>query len=410
VVCGRAWLDRVRRGGKVFAARALQGTVAFNSMMLGIYDFRRAGGRVMRAGLRVVLTVAGLLWGVAVARAEDAQLNIYNWADYIGSAAIPGFEKLTGINVVYDTYDSDSALEAKVMSGESGYDLVTTSTDFFSRQIKAGAYEAIDKSRLPNWKNLDPDIVKVMQAYDPGNAHAVPYLHGVNGFAYNVDMIKARMPNAPLDSLDMVFKPEIVSKFADCGVSFMDNAEDVLQLALNYLHLDPNTQKAEDYAAAEKLLLAVRPYVRTFDSAAFMNAMPNKDLCIAMSWSGDYETALARAKAAGLKINLAFTVPKEGACIWYDAWLIPAGATHLDEAYKFLNYMLDPQVIAATTNEIHYGNDNAAANQYVKPDILQNPAIYPTGAMAAHLYRSEEVSPATERLRTRSWTRIKTGE
>lgn len=366
----------------------------------------------MQAGLLKTLLVALSVLSVcmAAAQAEDAQLNIYNWADYIGSGAIPGFEKLTGINVVYDTYDSDSALEAKVMSGESGYDLVTTSTDFFSRQIKAGAYETIDTTKLPNWKNLDPAILQIMQKFDPGNAHAVPYLHGVNGFAYNVDMIKARMPNAPVDSLDMIFKPEIVSKFADCGVSFMDNAEDVLQLALNYLHLDPNTQKPEDYAAAEKLLLAVRPYVRTFDSAAFMNALPNKDLCIAMSWSGDYETAAARAKAAGLNIRLAFTVPKEGACIWYDAWLIPAGAPHVEAAYEFLNYMLDPKVIAATTNQIHYGNDNAAANAYVLPDVLDNPAIYPTPAMARRLYQSEEVNAATERLRTRSWTRIKTGE
>jgi len=366
----------------------------------------------MRAGLLSYLALVPVVLGVCVgtAQAEDGQLNIYNWADYIGSGAIPGFEKLTGVNVVYDTYDSDSALEAKVMSGESGYDLVTTSTDYFSRQIKAGAYEPIDKSKLPNWKNLDPAILQVLQKFDPGNAHAVPYLHGVNGFAYNVDMIKARMPNAPLDSLDMIFKPEIISKFADCGVSFMDNAEDVLQLALNYLHLDPNTQKPEDYAAAEKLLLSVRPYVRTFDSAAFMNALPNKDLCIAMSWSGDYETALKRAKAVGLDIHMEFTVPKEGANIWYDAWLIPAGAPHVEAAYKFLNYMLDPKVIAATTNEIHYGNDNEAANTFVLKDILENPAIYPTSAMAAHLYKSEEVSPATERLRTRSWTRIKTGE
>jgi putrescine transport system substrate-binding protein len=354
--------------------------------------------------------IAFLVISIGSAQAEDPQLNIYNWADYIGSGAIPGFQKLTGISVVYDTYDSDSALEAKVMSGESGYDLVTTSTDFFSRQIKAGAYEAIDKTKLSNWKNLDPDILRVMAKFDPGNTHAVPYLHGVNGIAYNIDMIKARMLNAPVDSLDLIFKPEIVSKFADCGVSFLDNAEDVLQLALNYLHLDPNTQKPEDYAAAERLLLSVRPYIRSFDSAAYMNALPNKDLCIAMSWSGDYETARARAKAAGLNINLAFIVPKEGACIWYDAWLIPAGAPHVDAAYKFLDYMLDPKVIAATTNEIHYGNDNLAANAFVSPDVLQNQAIYPTPAMSARLYESLEVSPATERLRTRSWTRIKTGE
>ena len=360
--------------------------------------------------LPVCVLAALCVVGVPAASAEDAQLNIYNWADYIGKGTVPAFEQATGIKVVYDTYDSDAALEAKVMAGDSGYDLVTTSTDFFSRQIKAGVYQALDKSKLPNWKNLDPAILSLIAEFDPGNAHTVPYLRGVNGFAYNVDLIKARMPDAPVDSLDMIFKPDIVARFADCGVSFMDNAEDVIQLALNYLHLDPNTQKPEDFKAAEQLLLSVRPYVRTFDSEGFMNALPNKELCIAMSWSGDYQTALARAKAAGVTINLAFTVPREGANAWYDAWLVPAGAPHPEAAYRFLNYMLDPKVIAETTNEIHYGNDNLAANAYVDPAILNNPAIYPTPEMAKRLYPSREVSAATERLRTRTWTRIKTGE
>jgi putrescine transport system substrate-binding protein len=190
--------------------------------------------------------VLAVMVAVGAARAEDNQLNIYNWADYIGKNTIAAFEKATGIKVVYDTFDSDAALEAKVMAGDSGYDIVTTSTDYFSRQIKAGIYQEIDKSKLPGWKNLDPKVLAIVAEFDPGNSHAMPYLHGVNGFAYNVDMIKARMPDAPVDSLDMIFKPEIVSKFADCGVSFMDSAEDVIQLALNYLHLDPNTKKPED--------------------------------------------------------------------------------------------------------------------------------------------------------------------
>jgi putrescine transport system substrate-binding protein len=351
-----------------------------------------------------------LIIGTPPASAAEQQVNIYNWADYIGKNTIAEFERQTGIKVVYDTYDSDAALEAKVMAGDSGYDLVTTSTDFFGRQISAGVYQTLDKSKLPNWKNLDPAILAVIARFDPGNAHAVPYLHGVNGFAYNVDMIKARMPNAPLNSLDMIFKPEIVSKFADCGVSFMDNAEDVVQLALNYLHLDPNTQRPEDFKAVEKLLLAVRPYIRSFDSAAFMNALPNRELCIAMSWSGDYETAVARARSAGVSINLAFTVPKEGANIWYDAWLIPAGAPHPEAALRFLDFIMDAKVIAETTNEIHYGNNNLASRPFVDPAILANPAIYPTAEMAKRLYESYQVSAATERLRTRCWTRIKTGE
>lgn len=356
------------------------------------------------------IALAGALSAGTAGAAGDNHLNIDNWADYIGHDTIAKFSEQTGIEVTYDTYDSDSALEAKVMAGDSGYDLVTTSTDFFGRQIKAGVYEVLDKSKLPNWKNLDPHILQVMAAHDPGNAHAVPYLFGVNGFAYNVAMIRQRMPDAPTQSLDMLFKPEVVAKFADCGVSFLDNAEDVLQLALRYLGLDPNSTRAEDYARVEALLLKVRPFVRMFDSAAFMNALPNRELCVAMTWSGDYETARRRAEAAGIHLDLAFTIPKEGANIWYDAWLIPAGAPHPENAYRFLNYMLDPKVIAQTTMDIHYGNDNAAARAYLPRAILDDPAIYPRAADMPRLYDSREVGPELERLRTRSWTRIKTGQ
>jgi putrescine transport system substrate-binding protein len=344
------------------------------------------------------------------AHAEDKQLNIYNWADYIGKNTIAKFEQATGIKVVYDTFDADTMLEAKVMAGGSDYDVVTTSTDFFSRQIKAGVYTPLDKRKLPNWKNLDPHILAIEAGFDPGNRHAVPYMHSINGFAYNVEMIKARMPNAPLDSLDMLFKPEIIAKFADCGVSFLDSAEDVLQLALNYLHLDPNTTQPQDFKAAERLILAVRPYIRSFDSSEYMNGLANKEVCIAMSFSADYAAARARAKAAGVLVNLAFTVPKEGANETYDALLIPAGAPHLEAAYKFINFLLEPQVIADITNELHYGNDNIVANALVNPRILNDPTIYPTAAIEARLYRTTEVSAATERIRTRTWTRIKTAE
>src|SRR5450755_4287865 len=181
----------------------------------------------------------------SILHAEDKQLNIYNWADYIGKNTLAQFERATGIKVIYDTFDADTMLEAKVMAGGSDYDVVITAADYFSRQIKAGVYETLDKRRLPNWKNLDPHILALEADYDPGNMHAVPYMHSINGFAYNIDMIKARMPNAPVDSLDMIFKPEVVSKFADCGVTFLDSAEDVLQLALRYLGLDPNSTNAK---------------------------------------------------------------------------------------------------------------------------------------------------------------------
>ena len=335
-------------------------------------------------------------------------VHIYNWADYIGKDTLQQFERETGIRVVYDTYDSDETLEAKMMAGDSGYDVVSTSTDYFSRQIKAGIYQELDRRKLPNWKHLDPRILELEAAADPGNRHAMPYLRHVNGFAYNVDLVRARMPDAPVDSLDMLFKPEVIAHFADCGVTLLDSAEDVLQLALNYLGLDPNTTRAEDYKRAEELILSVRPYIRTFDSAEYMNGLATQEFCISMSWSGDYSTIQSRARAAGVAVNLAFTVPREGANGSFDALLIPVGAPHPQAAYRFLNFILEPRVIAQITNDIHYANDNLDANAYVDPRILNDPAVYPTPQIQARLYQSAEVSPALERIRTRTWTRIKT--
>jgi putrescine transport system substrate-binding protein len=346
----------------------------------------------------------------AAAPAEEKVLYIYNWTDFIGPETIAKFEKETGIKVVYDVYDAEETMEARLLAGGSGYDVVSASTDYFSREIKAGVFETLDKSKLPNWKNLDPRILAIQSAYDPGNAHAVPYLHSMNGFAYNVDMVKARMPNAPVDSLDMLFKPEVVSKFADCGVTFLDSAEDAIQLALRYLGLDPNTTRREDYKAAEELMLKVRPYVRSFDSSEYLNGLANRELCVAMSWSSDYAMSHARAKAAGVNVNLAFTAPKEGANETFSSLLIPEGAPHPQAAYRFINFILRPDVIAEVTNAIYYGNDNIASRPLVDRKILDDPTLYPTPEMESRLYRSAEVSAATERLRTRTWTRIKTAE
>jgi len=339
---------------------------------------------------------------------EEKILHVYNWADYIGRNTIAEFERATGIEVVYDTYDADETLEAKMMAGDSGYDIVSTSTDFFGRQIKAGIYQTLDRSKLPNWRNLDPRILAIEAHEDPGNLHAMPYLRHVNGFAYNIDLVRARLPAAPVDSLDMLFKPEVIKHFADCGVSFLDSPEDVLQLALNYLRLDPNSTRAEDYQRAERLLLAVRPYIRAFDSSEYMNGLANREFCISMSWSGDYAASRARAREAGIDVPLAFTVPKEGANASFDALLIPSGAPHPQAAHAFLNFMLEPRVIAEVTNEIHYANDNRAADAFVDPKILADPTIYPTPEIEARLYQSAEAAPALERLRTRTWTRIKT--
>jgi putrescine transport system substrate-binding protein len=362
--------------------------------------------------IRIVLALAVIVgfFGVRGAAAEDKRLFIYNWTDFIGPETIAKFEKLTGIKVTYDVYDAEETMEARLMAGSSGYDVVSASTDFFSREIKAGVYARLDKSKLPNWSNLDPRILAIQAAYDPGNAHAVPYLHSINGFAYNVDMVKARMPDAPVDSLDMLFKPEVVAKFADCGVTFLDSAEDVLQLALQYLGLDPNTKRPEDFKAAETLLMKVRPFIRSFDSVEFMNGLANREVCVAMSWSSDYALSRARARAVGLIVNLAFTVPKEGANQTFSSLLIPEGAPHPEAAHQFINFILRPDVIAEISNAIYYGNDNIASRSLVDPRILGDVTLYPTPEIEKRLYRTAEVTAATERIRTRTWTRIKTAK
>jgi putrescine transport system substrate-binding protein len=361
---------------------------------------------MMAALLLVACAMQGL--GVRDAAAEDKRLFIYNWSDFIGPRTVAEFEKQTGIKVTYDVYDAEETMEARLMAGSSGYDVVGASTEFFSREIKAGVYVPLNKSKLPNWKNLDPRILAIQADSDPGNAHAVPYLHSINGFAYNVDMVKARMPDAPVGSLDMLFKPEIVSKFADCGVTFLDSAEDVLLLALNYLGIDPNTTRREDYKAAEEMLLKVRPFIRSFDSVEYINGLANKEVCLAMSYSSDYAQSRARARAVGINLNLAFTVPKEGASENFFSLLIPEGAPHPEAAYQFVNFILRPDVIADISNSIYYGNDNAASRPLVDPYILEDVTLYPTPEIESRLYKSAEAGAATERIRTRTWTRIKT--
>jgi putrescine transport system substrate-binding protein len=369
-------------------------------------------------GICAALTAAGLCAcgsgsapsPVASARpAEEPVLQVYNWSDYIGFDTVARFERATGIQVVYDLYDSNQTLEAKLLVGDSGYDIVSTSMAYYARQIRSGLYEPLDKAQLPHWKNLDPYVLAVQAQADPGNRYAAPYLHAMNGFVYNVPLIRARMADAPVDSLDMLFKPQVVAKFADCGVSFLDSPDDVLQLALRYLHLDPNSRRVEDLQAAERLVMSVRRYIRLFDSNDYVYQLASNELCLAMAWSSDYSVAVMRSRAAGLDLHLAFTLPREGSNITYNALLIPAGAPHPRAAHRFINFILDPHVIADITNDIHYGNDNLSARPFVKPEILADPAIYPPPEVRARLYLPKEFDAKYQRLQTRAWTRIKSG-
>ena len=343
------------------------------------------------------------------APAEEPVLHVYNWAEYIGSDTVERFEHATGIHVVYDLFDSNETLEGKLMVGDSGYDIVSTSMAWYARQIRSGLYEPLDKSLLPNWKNLDPAVLAVQAQADPGNRYAAPYLHSMNGFAYNDSQIRARMADAPVDSLDMLFKPAVMAKFADCGVSFLDSPEDVLQLALTYLRRDPNSRRLDDLAAAEQLVMSVRRSIRTFDSSDYVYQLASGELCLAMAWSSDYSYALVRSRAAKLNLSLRFTLPREGSNIAYNALLIPAGAPHRLAAHKFINFILDPHVIADITNEIYYGNDNRAARAFVKSEILNDPSIYPPPQVRARLFLPGEFETKYQRAQTRAWTRIKSG-
>jgi putrescine transport system substrate-binding protein len=343
------------------------------------------------------------------AAAEEPVLHVYNWADYIGFDTVARFERATGISVVYDLFDSNETLEGKLLIGDSGYDIVSTSMEHFARQIRSGLYEPLDKSLLPNWKNLDPAVLAVQARADPGNRYAAPYLHSMNGFAYNAALVRSRLPQAPLDSLDMLFKPQVVARLADCGVSFLDSPDDVLQLALVYLRRDPNARSVADLHAAEQLVMTVRPYIRVFDSSDYLEQLASGELCVAMAWSSDYLQAVMRSRKAGLDLPLAFTLPREGSNISYNALLIPVNAPHPRAAHRFLNFILDAHVIAAISNDIYYGNDNLAARPFIKPEILDNPIIYPPPAVRARLYLPTEYDSAYQRQLTRTWTRIKSG-
>jgi putrescine transport system substrate-binding protein len=341
---------------------------------------------------------------------EEPVLHIYNWADYIGHDTVAQFEQQTHIKVIYELYDSNETLEAKLLAGRSGYDIVSTTTGFYGRQIKAGAYLPLDKSKLTNWSNLDPAVLAIQAQADPGNRYAVPYLHAMNGFVYNVDLVRARMPDAPTGSSAMIFDPKVIARFADCGVTFLDSPPDVIQLALAYLHLDPNSRRVDDLHAAESVLMAVRPYIRTFDSNDYWHQLASNETCLAIAWSSDYSVAQARAREDGTGARLAFTLPQEGSNITYNALLIPASAPHPEAAHKFLNFILQPRVIAEITNDIHYGNDNLAARPFVNSDILADPAVYPSPELRARLYLPAELGQDYDRLRTRVWTHIKTGQ
>jgi putrescine transport system substrate-binding protein len=314
-----------------------------------------------------------------------------------------------GIEVNYDLYDSTEVVEAKLLAGKTGYDVVFHAARYSARLIPIGIYQPLDRSKLPLWDNLDPWVLSIMAGYDPDNRYGLPYMWGTTGFAYNIAMIRERMPDAPVHSGDMIFKPEIVKRFADCGISFLDEPTDVIPLVMLYLGHDPNSMDPRHVAEVEALLKSVRPYIRYFSSSKMINDLPNEEVCIAMSWSGDYAQAMQRAVEVGANVQLAYTAPREGTVAWFDGMFIPNDAPHPGHAHLFLNYLLRPEVIAAISNEVYYANANLASLPLLAPEVRQDPAAYPSAAERERFAIGYIFSPKLERMRTRAWSRVKTG-
>ena len=346
---------------------------------------------------------------IGAAKKTPNKLNIYNWSDYINPEAIPDFEREFGIQVTYDIYDSSEIVDTKLMTGNSGYDIVVHASSFTARLAPAGIFHQIDFDKLPNWHHLDPTLIRKADEKYSNGLQGVPFFWGTTGIAYNVNLIKQRMADAPVDSSALIFDPEVISKFTDCGISFLDDPTSVIPMAMLYLGYPANSVDLEHLREVEQLVKSVRPYVTYFSSTKMLQDLPSEEVCIAMSWSGDYSVASNRAREAGIDIELDYIIPKEGSGMWFDNLYIPADAPHKENAYLFLNYMLRPEVIAASTDYIGYANANKSATPLVDPKIAENIAIYPDASTLERLQTTEVLAPKEERKRSRTWTKIKTG-
>ncbi len=360
-----------------------------------------------------LLCAAAVVGFVASAQAaEEKVLNVYNWSDYIAKDTLDKFTKETGIKVVYDVFDSNETLEAKLLASHSGYDIVVPSLNFLGRQIQAGVFLPLDKSKLPNSKNLDPDLMGRIAVNDPGNKYGIPYLMGTTGIGYNIAKVKEILgPNAPVDSWDLIFKPENLAKLSKCGVSFLDTPAEVIPTVLNYLGEKPNGFDPKlVQGKVQDLLLKLRPNIRYFHSSQYINDLANGDICVALGWAGDVLQARNRAIDAKNGVQIAYSIPKEGAGIFFDMLAIPVDAKHPDNAHQFINFLMRPDIIADITNFVSYANAIPSSKALIKPDILNNPGVYPSAEVKQHLFTFAVVPPKVDRVYTRVWTMVKTGK
>jgi putrescine transport system substrate-binding protein len=357
----------------------------------------------------IVAVIVAIASAILPAKAAQRVVNFYNWSDYVDPTVFDAFSKATGITVRYDTFDGNDTLEAKLFAGQSGYDVVVPTAYFLGRQIEAGLYRKLDKSRLPNLVHAWPEIANRLAVYDPGNQYAVNYMWGTTGIGYNMKAVRNILgPDATIDSWDHVFDPDKIKKFKDCGIHLLDSSDDVMSAGLNYLHLDPNSSDPADLEKVTELLARIRPYVRKFHSLEYLNALATGEICFAVGFSGDVKQAQRRAAEAKADIDLGFSIPREGAQLWLDNLAIPNGAPHVAEAHALIDYLLKPEVAAKNTNYVFYANGDRPSD-FIDAAIRDDRTIYPDAATMARLYTIFAHDQKTERLLNRLWTRIKTG-
>jgi len=374
---------------------------------------RSAVAGAKRGVLAIVAALA--LAPAAMAAPQQRVVNFYNWSDYIDPTVLDDFSKESGIKVRYDTFDSNDTLEAKLLAGKSGYDVVVPTAYFLARQITAGVFQKLDKAKLPNLVNAWPEIVRRLAVYDPGNQYAVNYMWGTTGIGYNVNAVRKILGSdaaaaAAMGSWDAVFDPEKIAKFKDCGIHLLDSSDDIISAALHFLQLDPNSSDPGDLEKAAALLTKIRPYVRKFHSSEYLNALASGEICFVVGFSGDIKQAQKRAAEAKGAVAIGYSIPREGAQLWFDNLAIPKDAPDPAEAHALVDYLLKPEVAAKNTNYISYANGNLASQKFIDKAILDDRTIYPDDATMAKLYTITAHDQKTQRLINRLWTRIKTGK
>ncbi|XUO83685.1 polyamine ABC transporter substrate-binding protein [Halomonas sp. KM007] len=358
------------------------------------------------------VAVTAIAFAVAATAAHANEVRVYNWSDYIAPETLEKFTERTGISVTYDVYDSNEILDAALLSGRSGYDVVVPSNYYFTRQARAGVFQPLDHEQLPNFENLNPELMANLEAIDEGSQYSIPYMWGTNGIGYNVERVKEILgDDAPVDSWALLFDPEITAALhaAGCGISMMDSADEMLSPAIAYSGGDPLSENLEDIETAGQVIAAVRNHVTYFHSSRYISDLANGEICVAAGYSGDVFQAADRAEEAGRDFTIAYSIPKEGAALWFDMMAVPADAPNPENAHAFINFILDPEIAAEISEYVSYANPNLAANEFLSEELLNDPAVYPDADVMQNLYVQAEKPQDVLRARTRIWNRVKSG-